>query len=206
MAVVLVTGCSSGFGLEIALAFARRGDRVVATMRDLSRSDGLRRRLAEESLDGVSVEQLDVTQPASIEAAVRRTLAQHPGIDVLVNNAGIGAVGALEVVTLDTLREVFETNVLGAVAVTRAVLPSMRRRGHGRLVFMGAIGALLNTPYLGAYCASKHALDCIAATFDIELRPFGIRASSVCPSAFQTPMADNLRAPIPPRPASTTRV
>jgi NAD(P)-dependent dehydrogenase (short-subunit alcohol dehydrogenase family) len=194
MAIVLVTGCSSGFGLEIALAFARRGDQVVATMRDLSRSEALRRRVAEESLGGVSIEQLDVTRPESVQAAVRQALAQHRAIDVLVNNAGIGAVGALEVIAPETFRDVFETNVLGALAVTRAVLPSMRERRHGRIVFMSAIGGLLNTPYLGAYCASKHALDCLAATFDIELRPFGIRASSVCPSAFQTPMADNLRA------------
>ena len=194
MGIVLVTGCSSGFGLEIALAFARRGDQVVATMRDVSRADGLRRRLAEESLGGVSIEQLDVTRPESIQATVQQALAQHHAIDVLVNNAGIGAVGALEVIAPETLREVFETNVLGAVAVTRAVLPSMRERRRGRIVFMSAIGGLLNTPYLGAYCASKHALDCLAATYDIELRPFGIRASSVCPSAFQTPMADNLRA------------
>jgi NAD(P)-dependent dehydrogenase (short-subunit alcohol dehydrogenase family) len=190
MAIVLVTGSSSGFGLEIALAFARRGDDVVATMRDLSRAQGLRRQVAEESLANVTIEQLDVTRPESIQA----TLARHPTVDVLINNAGIGAVGALEVIAPETLREVFETNVLGAVEVTRAVLPSMRERRHGRIVFMSAIGGLLSTPYLGAYCASKHALDCIAATFDIELRPFGIRASSVCPSAFQTPMADNLRA------------
>jgi NAD(P)-dependent dehydrogenase (short-subunit alcohol dehydrogenase family) len=192
MALVLVTGCSSGFGLEIALAFARRGDQVVATMRDPSRAGELRRRLEQASLPNVSIEALDVTQDESIQAAV----AHHPTIDVLVNNAGIGAVGALEVLAPSTLREVFETNVFGAVAVTRAVLPGMRQRGRGRIVFMNAIGGLLNTPYLGAYCASKHALDCLAATFDIELRPFGIRASSVCPSAFHTPMADHLQAEI----------
>jgi NAD(P)-dependent dehydrogenase (short-subunit alcohol dehydrogenase family) len=190
MAIVLVTGCSSGFGLEIALAFARRGDQVVASMRDLSRADALRSRVAEEALGNVSIEQLDVTRPESIQA----TLERHQTVDVLVNNAGIGAVGPLDVIAPETLREVFETNVFGAVAMTRAVLPGMRQRGHGRIVFMNAIGGLLNTPYLGAYCASKHALDCVAATFDIELRPFGIRASSVCPSAFHTPMADNLRA------------
>src|ERR671933_1683791 len=161
MAIVLVTGCSSGFGLEIALAFARRGDQVVATMRDLSRSEALRRRVAEESLGGVSIEQLDVTRPESVQAAVRQALAPHRALDVLVNNAGIGAVGALEVIAPETFRDVFETNVLGALAVTRAVLPSMRERRHGRIVFMSAIGGLLNTPYLGAYGASKHALHCL---------------------------------------------
>jgi NAD(P)-dependent dehydrogenase (short-subunit alcohol dehydrogenase family) len=88
---------------------------------------------------------------------------------------------------------VFATNVFGAVNVTRAVLPSMREHEHGRVVFMNAIGGILTTAFLGAYCASKHALDCIAAIFDLELRPFGIRVSSIYPSAFQTSIADNMR-------------
>jgi NAD(P)-dependent dehydrogenase (short-subunit alcohol dehydrogenase family) len=192
MAVVLITGCSSGFGLELALAFGRRGDQVVATLRDLERGEGLRQRIEADSLR-VAVRQLDVTDATSIERSVADTLAEHGQIDVLVNNAGIGAVGALEAVPEATLREVFETNVFGALAVTRAVLPGMRRQRHGRVVFMNAIGGLLDTPYLGAYCASKHAVDCLAATLDIELHPFGVRVSSVLPSAFHTPMAGNLR-------------
>ena len=188
--VVLITGCSSGFGLEIAAAFAARGDQVVATLRDPARGEVLRGRLGPEA----DIRELDVTQPASIERAVANTLASHGRIDVLVNNAGIGAVGALEVVPEAVLREVFETNVFGALAVTRAVLPHMRARRSGRIVFLNAIGGLLNTPYLGAYCASKHAVDGLAATLDIELRPFGLRVSSVLPSAFHTHMADNLQA------------
>jgi len=185
MAVVLITGCSSGFGVEFALAFARRGDRVVATMRDVAR--------APESLSdaelAIDVRALDVTNRDSIAAAVR----EYERIDVLVNNAGIGAVGALETIAEGTLREVFETNVFGALEVTRAVLPRMRAQGSGRIIFVSAIGALLNTAYLGAYCASKHAVDCLAATLDIETQPFGIRVSSVLPSAFNTGMGGNLR-------------
>ncbi len=193
MAVVLITGCSSGFGLEFAVAFARRGDSVVATMRDPARADALRARLQAEKLaDRVTVAQLDVTDAASIARCVGAVLQEQKRIDVLVNNAGIGAVGALEVLDDAALRQVFDTNFFGAIAVTRAVLPSMRQHGTGRIVFVNAIGGILTTPYLGAYCASKHALDCIAATFDIELRPFGIRASSVMPSAFQTAMGGNL--------------
>jgi NAD(P)-dependent dehydrogenase (short-subunit alcohol dehydrogenase family) len=195
MAVVLVTGCSSGFGLEFVSAFARRGDDVVATLRDASRADALRSRIATEELVArVSIEQLDVTDAGSIERAVHATLERHGRVDVLVNNAGIGAVGALEVLDDAVLRSVFDTNFFGAIATTRAVLPSMRRQRGGRIVFVNAIGGVLTTPYLGAYCASKHALDCVAATFDIELRPFGIRASSVLPSVFQTAMSNNLRA------------
>jgi NAD(P)-dependent dehydrogenase (short-subunit alcohol dehydrogenase family) len=142
---------------------------------------------------GCDVQPLDVNVAESIDRVVRHTLATYGRLDVLINNAGIGAIGALETLPEQVLREVFETNVFGALAVTRAVLPAMRERRGGRIVFTSAIGALLNTAYLGAYCASKHALDCLAATLDIELRPFGVRVSSVLPSAFNTGMADNLR-------------
>lgn len=190
MSVVLVSGCSSGFGLAIVLAFARRGDDVVATARDPSRATALLEQAA--SFKTVSVERLDVTDQGSINDAVAATIARHGRIDVLVNNAGIGVLGALEVVDDLQLRQVFDTNVFGAVALTRAVAPHMRQQGRGRVIFMNAIGGILTTAFLGVYCASKHALDCIAAVFDLELRPFGIRVSSVYPSAFHTSMSDNL--------------
>jgi NAD(P)-dependent dehydrogenase (short-subunit alcohol dehydrogenase family) len=192
MTVVLITGCSSGFGLECALAFARRGDSVVATVRNLARADRLRAQT--EGLPNVALERLDVTDEASVEQAVAMTLERFGRIDVLVNNAGVGVVGALEVLDDATLRRVFDTNVFGAVALTRAVLPHMRQRQAGRVIFMNAIGGVLTTAFLGAYCASKHAIDCLAAVFDLELRPFGIRVSSVYPSAFHTAIADNMPA------------
>ncbi|MBV8715339.1 MAG: SDR family oxidoreductase [Chloroflexi bacterium] len=182
LTVILVTGCSSGFGEAIALAFAARGDQVVATARDPSRVP---------SRNNITALRLDVTDQGSINSAVAAAIAQHGRIDVLVNNAGIGTLGALEVVDDQQLRRVFDTNVFGAVAVTRAVLPHMREQGSGRVIFMNAIGGVLTTAFLGAYCASKHALDCIAAVFDLELRPFGIRVSSVYPSAFRTAMSGN---------------
>ena len=188
--IILITGCSSGFGLAIAEAFAQRGDLVVATARDPSRASALQD--AQAKYSNLSVQRLDVTDQGSVNAAVAATLDQHHAIDVLVNNAGIGALGALEVVDDHTLREVFDTNVFGAMAVTRAVLPGMRRQGSGRVIFMNAIGGILTTAFLGAYCASKHALDCIAAVYDLELRPYGIRVSSVYPSAFRTAMGGNL--------------
>jgi NAD(P)-dependent dehydrogenase (short-subunit alcohol dehydrogenase family) len=163
----------------------------------------LQRRLDAEGLSGVDVSELDVTRPASIAAAVGGALDRHGRIDALINNAGIGVVSALETLSADTLRQIFETNLFGAIGVTQAVLPSMRAQGSGRIVFISAIGALLNTAYLGAYCASKHALDCVAATWDVELRPFGIRVSSVLPSAFNTGMADNMR--LEPSDGSTYR-
>jgi NAD(P)-dependent dehydrogenase (short-subunit alcohol dehydrogenase family) len=141
---------------------------------------------------------LDVTDQGSIDQAVAATLDRFGSIDVLVNNAGIGVIGALEVLDDPTLRRIFDTNVFGAVAVTRAVLPHMRQRGSGRVIFMNAIGGIVTTAFLGAYCASKHALDCIAAVFDLELRPYGVRVSSVYPSAFHTAIADNMPTVIQP--------
>jgi NAD(P)-dependent dehydrogenase (short-subunit alcohol dehydrogenase family) len=194
MSVVLITGCSSGFGLETAVAFARRGDEVVATLRDPARGTELAQRA--EEFDNLTVERLDVTDQGSINAAVANILDRHGRLDVVVNNAGIGVIGALEAVDDPSLRRVFDTNVFGAVAVTNAVLPQMRSQGNGRVIFMNAIGGILTTAYLGAYCASKHALDCIAAVYDLELRPFGIRVSSVYPSAFHTSIGDNMAAAI----------
>jgi NAD(P)-dependent dehydrogenase (short-subunit alcohol dehydrogenase family) len=137
VSVVLITGCSSGFGLAIAQAFAKRGDQVVATAWDPSRATGL---LADPNSLPDIVYRLDVTDQGSINDAVRQTLAEYGRIDVLVNNAGVGLVGALEVIDELQLRQIFDTNVFGAVAVTRAVLPSMREQGTGRIVFMNAIG------------------------------------------------------------------
>lgn len=190
MTVVLITGCSSGFGLATAVGFAQRGDQVVATARDPAHATELSGARARHST--LTVERLDVTDQGSINSAVSTTIARHGRIDVVVNNAGIGALGALEVVDEPTLREVFDTNVFGAIAVTRAVLPHMRQQRSGRVIFMNAIGGILTTAFLGAYCASKHALDCIAAVYDLELRPFGIRVSSIYPSAFRTSMGGNL--------------
>jgi NAD(P)-dependent dehydrogenase (short-subunit alcohol dehydrogenase family) len=194
MSVALITGCSTGFGLEFVRAFARRGDTVVATVRNPDRADGLKSAVADQRLENVVIRRLDVNDPDSVWQAVEATIEAEGRIDVLVNNAGVGAVSPLETLDETVLREVFETNVFGAMSVTRAVLPHMRAQRRGRIIFTNAIGGILNTPYLGAYCSSKHAIDCIAATWDIELRQFGIRVSSVMPSAFQTAFAGNMDA------------
>jgi NAD(P)-dependent dehydrogenase (short-subunit alcohol dehydrogenase family) len=176
-ATVLVTGASSGFGAAIAEAFAARGDRVLGASR------------RPPALPGVEPLELDVTDPDSRT----RALAEAGPVDVLVNNAGVLEVAAWEELEEAGLRRIFETNLFGPVALTRAVLPSMRRRGSGRVVNISAIGALLPTSFLGAYAASKHALDAFSASLDGEVRPFGIRSSSVLPGAFSTGILE--RAP-----------
>jgi hypothetical protein len=129
MSVVLITGCITGIGLETALAFSRNGDTVYATMRNLAKADALLARAKSEGLD-VDVLALDVTDDESVSSAVKEIEARHGAVDVLVNNAGIMAAGAVETVDMAKARAVMETNLWGAVRMMRATLPAMRAKGR----------------------------------------------------------------------------
>ncbi len=170
MKTVLITGCSSGFGLEIARHFLDRDWNVVATMRTpdagiLPPSDRLR------------VLALDVTDEASIRAALE---AAGP-IDALVNNAGIGVMYPLEGVPMATVRSVFETNTLGTIAMTQAVLPGLRARGAGVIVNVTSAVTLMPLPLLSVYTASKAAVNAFTESLALELEPLGIRLRLVLP-------------------------
>jgi NAD(P)-dependent dehydrogenase (short-subunit alcohol dehydrogenase family) len=175
----LITGCSSGFGRDIAAAALARGDNVVATARrpetlDLDPSDRL-----------LTVA-LDVTRPDQIDAAVGAALDRFGRIDVLVNNAGIGSVGAVEMIEPDHLREVMEVMFFGAVALTQAVLPHMRTRGSGAIVQISSQGGQVVFPGYGAYCAAKFALEAMSEALAYEVGPHGIHVLIVEPGAFRT--------------------
>lgn len=184
MSTVLITGCSSGFGLETARHFLERGWNVVATMRAprphvLPPSDRLR------------LLALDVTDPDSIEAAV----AAAGPIDVLVNNAGIGFLNALEGTPMPTARDLFETNTLGTMAMTQAVLPQFRERRAGVIVNVTSSVTLKPLTLLSVYTASKAAVNAFTDSLALELRPFNIRAHLVLPGrAPETRFGDNARA------------
>jgi NAD(P)-dependent dehydrogenase (short-subunit alcohol dehydrogenase family) len=194
MAVVLITGCSSGFGLEAALAFARKGDVVCASMRNLDRAEPLRKRAAEEGLD-IVVEKIDVTDPASVEAGIAALVQQHGAIDVLVNNAGVGFGGPVETIPLDAARAVMETNFWGAVYAIRGVLPSMRERRTGVIVNVTSLGALIpGVLFAGIYSASKHALGTLSDTLATEVAPFGVRVVCIGPGFFATDIVQNNEA------------
>jgi NAD(P)-dependent dehydrogenase (short-subunit alcohol dehydrogenase family) len=170
MKTVLITGCSSGYGLETARHFHARGWNVVATMRTprvdvLPRSERLR------------VLALDVTRPDSIAAA----LAASGPVDVLVNNAGIGAFGAFEATPMATVREVFETNTFGVMAVTQAALPAMRERRSGVIVNVTSSATLAPMPLVAAYTASKTAIEGFTASLAHELAEFDVRVKLVEP-------------------------
>jgi NAD(P)-dependent dehydrogenase (short-subunit alcohol dehydrogenase family) len=170
MKTVLITGCSSGYGLETARHFLAQGWQVIATMRTphadiLPRSERLR------------VIALDVTDPVSIAAAIE---ASGP-IDVLVNNAGIGLLGAFEVTPMSTVREVFETNTFGMMAMTQAVLPQFRARKGGRIVNVTSSVTLAPMPLVAAYTASKTAIEGFTASLAHELQPFNVGVKLVEP-------------------------
>ncbi|MEI9936211.1 MAG: SDR family oxidoreductase [Pseudomonadota bacterium] len=170
MKTVLITGCSSGYGLETARHFHTRGWNVIATMRTprediLPRSERLR------------VLALDVTKPASIVAALE---ASGP-IDVLVNNAGIGLFGAFEVTPMTTVREVFEANTFGVMAMTQAALPQLRARRSGVIVNVTSSATLAPMPLVAAYTASKMAVEGFTASLAFELAEFDVRVKLVEP-------------------------
>jgi NAD(P)-dependent dehydrogenase (short-subunit alcohol dehydrogenase family) len=183
MKTVLITGCSSGFGLETARYFLDRDWKVIATMR-APREDVLPRS------ERLRLLPLDVTDSDSIA----RTVDAAGPIDVLVNNAGIGLLNALEGVSMDKVRAVFETNTLGSIAMTKAVLAQMRERRSGVVVNVSSSVTLRPLLLLSVYTASKAAVNAFTESLALELEPFGVRARLVLPGAApETAFGDNAR-------------
>ncbi|HEY2219768.1 MAG TPA: SDR family oxidoreductase [Gaiellaceae bacterium] len=175
---VVVTGASSGIGEACALRLVRTGWRVLAGVR--TAADG--ERLREQGLEPVM---LDVTDAAAIAAAAERL--GDDAVDGLVNNAGIAVSMPLEFLPLDELRRQLEVNLVGQLAVTQAFLPQLRR-SQGRIVNVGSIAGRSSLPFLGAYAASKHALEAVTDALRVELRPFGIEVAIVEPATIATPI------------------
>ncbi|SEF07796.1 Short-chain dehydrogenase [Burkholderia sp. WP9] len=186
MKTVLITGCSSGFGLEIARYFLTRDWQVVATMRT-PRADVLPRS------DRLRVLALDVTDPESIRKAV---VAAGP-IDVLVNNAGFGAASPAELIPMATVRDIFETNTFGTIALTQAVLRQFRQRQAGVIVNVTSSVTLKALPLIAAYSASKAAVNAFTESTALEVEPFGVRVRLVLPGrAPDTRFGENARTRI----------
>jgi NAD(P)-dependent dehydrogenase (short-subunit alcohol dehydrogenase family) len=190
VANVLITGCSSGFGLLAALEFARRGDKVFATMRDTSKSAALDEAAKKEGLE-IAVLRLDLLDPASIDSAIAEAERAGP-IDVLVNNAGFEVRSSVEDASEDEVRAQFETNVIGTLRVMRALLPRMRERGAGTIINLSSVAGIVGVPFAGYYAASKHALEAITEAMHYEVKPFGVRVALIEPGAFQTQFGANI--------------
>ncbi|EST36339.1 SDR family oxidoreductase [Streptomyces roseochromogenus] len=184
MTAVLITGCGSGIGLETALAFARRGDRVHACVRNPATAEELLRRARAEDLT-LDVPQLDVTDDTSVTAAVTAVQDRNGPVDVLVNNAGVDRTGPVETMPLDQARTLMETNYWGALRMSRAVLPGMRARGSGVIVNVSSLaGRTFAVPHGGFYAASKAALGALSEALYAEVQPFGIRVVCLEPGSF----------------------
>jgi NAD(P)-dependent dehydrogenase (short-subunit alcohol dehydrogenase family) len=176
--VWLITGASSGFGRAITEAALARGDSVAAGARTADAFGDLP--------EGVHPLSLDVTNADQREAAVAETIERFGRVDVLVNNAGRTQVGAVEETTDEELRSLFELHFFAPAALTRLVLPHMRRQGGGAIVQMSSVGGQVTAPGFGAYCATKYALEGVTETLRDEVAGFGIRTLIVEPGAFRT--------------------
>jgi len=190
VSVVLITGCSSGFGHHAALTFARQGHEVYATVRTLEKAKTLVDTAADESLD-LHVVRLDVRDVESVEAAVAEVHERAGRIDVLVNNAGVELRGPVEECSDDEVLVQFDTNVFGLLRVVRAVMPIMREQRGGVIVNVGSIAGLVSRPFAGLYSASKHAVEAITEAMHFECGLWGIRVAVVEPGQFETELANN---------------
>ena len=183
MKVALITGSSTGIGLETALHLAEHGYRVFATARNPEASEGLRK--AAGRLETV---RLDVDDDASVDQAVAVTLEQAGRIDVLVNNAGVGGGGPIEVAPLEKARQTFETNYFGAIRMIRAVVPGMRERRSGVIVNVTSVAGRVVLPAHSHYAASKFALEAASESLAQELAPYGVRVAVIEPGVVLTPI------------------
>jgi len=183
--VILITGCSSGFGMLAAARFASQGHRVIATMRDLNRQGILISELKERGTEA-DILQLDVMDPASISNVMRHIGDRYGHIDVLINNAGIAIGGTFEDLTQDEIRLVMETNFFGVQNVTRAVIPFMRSQKGGKIICLSSVSGLYGSPGFGAYNASKWALEGFCESLSYELKFFNIDVVLVEPGAYKT--------------------
>jgi NAD(P)-dependent dehydrogenase (short-subunit alcohol dehydrogenase family) len=180
--VVLITGVSSGIGLATARKFVASGSRVFGTVRKLDKAT---------PTPGVELIEMDVRNDASVRAAVLSVIQRAARIDVLVNNAGINLLGAVEETTPDEAAMLFDTNLLGALRVSQAVLPHMRAQRQGRIVNVSSVLGFLPAPYMGLYAASKHAIEGPSESLDHEVRQFGIRVTLVEPFYTKTNLEAN---------------
>jgi NAD(P)-dependent dehydrogenase (short-subunit alcohol dehydrogenase family) len=183
--VALVTGASSGIGRACAEELARAGFEVFGTSRRP-------RRAGKHELFRMFA--LDVRENASVVRCIERVRSRAGRIDVLVNNAGVAMVGALEETTIDEFKNVLETNLFGAVRMMQAVLPIMRQQRSGRIVNIGSVMGFLPMPYSSAYCASKHAIHGLSESVDHEVRGFGIRVIAIEPGFIRTDIVEHSTA------------
>jgi NAD(P)-dependent dehydrogenase (short-subunit alcohol dehydrogenase family) len=190
--IALVTGSSSGIGFETALLLSKSGFHTYASMRNLEKSKNITEIANTENLP-LTVVQLDVNDDRFVKDAIGKIVAENRRIDILVNNAGYGLFSPIEEVTLDQIKEQFETNFFGVVRVTKEVLPIMRKQRQGIIVNVSSIGGKVGIPLNPAYIASKFALEGLSESMRYEVKEFGINIVIIEPGVIKTNIVENLK-------------
>lgn len=189
--IVLITGTSKGIGHSTAIAFAREGHTVIATMRNPAGSPALAELVAKEELP-IHIKQLDVDSDASVAHCFDQVYEKFGKIDVLINNAGIERTGSIEETPMDDFKAVMETNYFGVIRCTKQVMSHMREDRAGCIINVSSVAGRISNPPLGPYSASKFALEAISEHLAIEAKPFGIRVYVLQPGIIDTPMAHSI--------------
>ncbi|MEM3089695.1 MAG: SDR family oxidoreductase, partial [Candidatus Nitrosotenuis sp.] len=203
--VALVTGSSSGIGFETSLALARDGYQTFASMRDLKKAETLLNAAKKENLP-ISTMQLDVDKPESVKSSISKIMSEVGRIDVLVNNAGYGIFGCLEDLTLDEIRQQFETNFFSIIRLIQQVAPIMRKQGSGTIVNISSVAGRIGFPGTPAYISSKFALEGLSESLRYEMSPFGINTIIIEPGVIKTNFLNALRMHSAPNPDSRYKV
>ncbi|NKI31473.1 SDR family oxidoreductase [Croceivirga thetidis] len=193
MAKVVITGANGGFGALTVKTLLKNGHEVVATMRS---PDSKNKASADElSVLGAKIINLDVTDEESVNEGIKNTIELLGGLDVVINNAGIGVLGIQEQFTIDDFKKLFDVNVFGVQRVNRAALPHLRKEGSGLLIHISSILGRITFPFYGPYNASKWAVEALAENYRIELSGFGVDSCLVEPGGYPTGFFDNLMKP-----------
>jgi len=191
MQTVIITGSNRGIGLETALAFGRAGYQVFATMRNPGKATALKQKINAESLP-ITIFDMDVDSDESVKKGIDAILKVAGTIDVLINNAGIERHGSIEEIPMTDFKAVMETNYFGVLRCIKAVLPQMRQNQSGCIINIASVSGKISSSPLGAYAASKFALEAISEALAGEVKPFNIRVAIVEPGIINTDMAQNI--------------
>jgi NAD(P)-dependent dehydrogenase (short-subunit alcohol dehydrogenase family) len=191
MKLALITGTSKGIGLETALTFARAGYKVFATMRNPGKASDFKQKIKNEALD-VTISKMDVDSDASVKQCMDVIIQKHGLVDVLVNNAGIERHGSIEEMSIEDFQAIMNTNYLGVLRCTKALLPQMRINKKGCIINVASVAGHISNSPLGGYAASKHALEAISEALAQEVKPFNVKVAIIEPGIINTQMANDI--------------
>ena len=192
MKTVLITGTSKGIGLETALTFGRAGYKVFATMRNPEGAQDFRETIKNEAL-AITISKMDVDNDNSVKQCIDAILQENETIDVLVNNAGIERHSSIEEMSMTDFKDIMETNYFGAIRCVKSVLPKMRKKRNGCIINVASVAGHISNSPLGAYAASKFALEAISEAIAQEVKPFNIQVKIIEPGIINTQMAQDIR-------------